>query len=124
MKKELKKNKYIPIEKQSEAEIRAEIDQEYELWNHIALHGCADPGWPDGVNMNLVRNHIIFKQRILQERGDVQMNLFGDILNERPLPPKVPPDYMVKDGDYPHRLDKQLARFPALVWGKGGEYRA
>ena len=52
--------KYIPPEQMTVEQIRASIDERFRAWNQIAQHGCSDPGWPDGVNMNLVRNHIIY----------------------------------------------------------------
>lgn len=52
--------KYIPPERMTEAQIMDEVDREFRRWNLLADGGCQDPGWPDGVNMNLVRNHIIY----------------------------------------------------------------
>lgn len=38
-----------------------------ELWKHIKENGCNDPTYPDGCNMNLVRNHILYyKSKILE----------------------------------------------------------
>ena len=47
--------KYIPPEKMTVEQIRANIDERFRAWNQIAQNGCSDPFWPDGVNMNLVR---------------------------------------------------------------------
>jgi len=33
----------------------------------ILKKGADDPGWPDGVNANLVRNHVIYCQNKLRE---------------------------------------------------------
>ena len=33
---------------------------ELEHWQEIFEHGCQDPFWPDGVNLNLTRNHILW----------------------------------------------------------------
>lgn len=49
--------------KQYCGEIRKEISQ----WKEINQNGCNDPFWPDGVNMNLTRNHIIYYQRLILE---------------------------------------------------------
>ena len=49
--------------KQYCGEIRKEISQGKE----INQSGCNDPFWPDGVNMNLTRNHIIYYQRLIAE---------------------------------------------------------
>ncbi len=119
--------KYIPPERMTEAQIMAEVDREFSRWNHLAGGGCQDPGWPDGVNMNLVRNHIIYWYGLLDERGlaEVQLSLFpGELVakDRRPIPPEVPDRYMVRDGKYSNRLSEQ--RWPNLVWGRKGEYHA
>ena len=44
-------------------QIRKEISQ----WKDINQNGCNDPFWPDGCNMNLVRNHILYYQRKISE---------------------------------------------------------
>lgn len=69
--------------------IRGEIDH----WEYINRNGCNDPFWPDGVNMNLTRNHIIYAKRqiveICEEHGipiPEEMYL--------PIPPKVNDYYM------------------------------
>ena len=76
----------------------------------LKKNGCSDPAWPDGVNLNLVRNHIIYWYRLLRERTSqtVQLSMFDagmDLRNERPLPPEVPDKYMVPTGKYPDRLN-------------------
>ena len=48
-------------------ECRRNIRQEIEHWKDINQNGCSDPFWPDGCNMNLTRNHIIYYQRQLRE---------------------------------------------------------
>ncbi len=32
----------------------------FERWGEIKMHGCNDPAWTDGQNMNLTKNHIIW----------------------------------------------------------------
>lgn len=91
--------KCLPEEQWGEGEIRQELDACFQRWNHIKKHGSSDPLWSDGVNMNLVRNHIIYYYRMLQEKlqRPVQLSLFDagfDLRGERPIPPKVPVDYM------------------------------
>ena len=48
------KRKLNPIE-----EYAPQIVHEISRWNYILENGCNDPFWPDGCNMNLIRNHII-----------------------------------------------------------------
>lgn len=88
-----------------------QIEDEFRRWDHIRLHGCNDPGWEDGVNMNLVRNHIIYYYRKLPELMDgLQMYLFSEVGFEperygmRSIPPKYPANWMCPTGDYPNRL--------------------
>lgn len=119
--------KYIPPERMTEAQIREEVNQEFHRWNVLADGGCHDPHWPDGMNMNLVRNHIIYWYGFLREKmsAPVQLSLFGAaeaLEGERPIPPEVPDRYMVRDGEYPHRLDNN--GWTGLIWGHKGEYHA
>ena len=54
-------------------QLRFQIRQSIGQWRYIKEHGCQDPFWTDGVNMNLVRNHIIYDKRQMEEicRGNV-----------------------------------------------------
>ena len=107
-------------------EIRAELDEAYRRWNEISKHGCSDPSWPDGVNMNLVRNHIVYFQKMLMEREnrETQLSLFGEpvIEGERDLPPRVPEGYMAKGGAYFDDRCQKLERFGfSLVFDLKGD---
>lgn len=126
--------KYIPPEKMTVAQILAEIEHEYIRWNHIANNSCQDPFWPDGCNMNLIRKHIIYWYSILANRQAAQsaqqeqLSLFTEdtknvaIQIVRPLPPEVPPGYMVSGCKYSDRLNNRKPE--GLVWGHKGEYKA
>ncbi len=48
-------------------ELRKNIRQEIDHWEHINQNGCNDPGYADGTNMNLTRNHIIYAKRQIVE---------------------------------------------------------
>lgn len=104
--------KYIPPEQRTEAQIRADLERQFARWDEINEHGCNDPFWADGVNMNLVRNHIIYNYRLLREKlENIQLSLFDtgmDMTNERPVPPKVPDNYMSPTGRYPDRLTRRV----------------
>ena len=47
-----------------------EIRQEINHWEDINQNGCNDPSWPDGCNMNLTRNHILYAKRRVAEICD------------------------------------------------------
>nr|WP_304099982.1 hypothetical protein [Mitsuokella multacida] len=49
---------------------REYMRRENERWQDIFAHGCNDPAWPDGCNLNLTRNHIIATLRSLQDLGE------------------------------------------------------
>lgn len=36
-------------------------------WKQLKQNGCNDPGWSDGVNMNLLRNHLVSYKRQIKE---------------------------------------------------------
>lgn len=132
--------KYIPPEKMTIEQILIEIENEYARWNHIANNGCQDPFWPDGCNMNLIRNHIIYWYNILatkraaeldekaQEAQQEQLSLFMEEPRDtieykiRPIPPEVPEGYMVAGCKYSDRLNDR--RTTSIVWGHKGEYQA
>ncbi|NMD99915.1 hypothetical protein HF878_10725 [Selenomonas bovis] len=44
--------------------------RELEHWQDIFEHGCSDPAWPDGCNLNLTRNHIIAALSGLRDLGE------------------------------------------------------
>lgn len=91
------------------ADITDELEADIARWHDIQKNGCSDPSWPDGVNMNLKRNHIIYDLMILAdlEKKPVQitfqMMLEGkeqagiDVQGDSRVPPLVPDDYMAHD---------------------------
>lgn len=66
-------------------------------WDYIRQYGCQDPFWPDGVNMNLIRNHVISYKREIEE-----LCQDGNFPEEyyRPTPPEVDNHYMQRKGEY------------------------
>lgn len=91
------------------------IRDEYKLWNEIAKHGCSDPFWEDGADMNLVRNHIIYlKSQIIGQAEEDMEQIPQEVYWA--LPPKVPDTFMVKSGKYYKRCknwDKE--RFSKII---------
>lgn len=108
---------YIPIEKQTVAQIKAEIAREQARWHEIYTNGCHDPFYADGVNLELVRNHIIHYVRELKARSrqPEQLSLFMCAEAEDAdieLPPEVPQDYMAKPEEI---RTKALQTMAALI---------
>lgn len=99
------------------ADARAELERDIARWHEIYRNGCSDPFWPDGVNLDLKRNHIIHDLRIISEleQKPVQVSFFDavpgeavDWKNDPRIPPRVPQDYMATD------------RKCHYFWGEGG----
>ena len=44
-----------------------QIMVEIAHWLNLRDYGCSDPFWPDGTNMNLTRNHVIYEKRQIDE---------------------------------------------------------
>lgn len=62
-------------------------------WKDICENGCSDPFWPDGTNMNLTRNHIIYHKTKI-EGLCVIMALTFPSEYYIPTPPEVSDYYM------------------------------
>lgn len=94
------------LKEKTAADYAKDIIKESEIWNYINENGCQDPFWADGVNMNLVRNHIVYaKNQILQlaEKGE-------EIPEEyyMPTPPEVADNYIVKKNKHYKERSKRL----------------
>ena len=75
--------------------------KELECWHNIYQNGCSDPFWPDGENLNLIRNHIIYANNMideLQSQKEEQMSLFAPLaVDHVDVPEEVPMLYMAKE---------------------------
>lgn len=86
--------------KTPEEDFKEEIDgviKSVNMWKQHAKEGCSDPNWEDGVNMNLLRNHILYHTNnivaLCFEHGfDLPECL------DLPMPPEVSNNYMCKNG--------------------------
>lgn len=71
----------------------SQIIRERDHWNYINENGCNDPFWPDGSNINLIRNHIIsYKRDIVELCEKTGMPLPEEYFLR--VPPKVDDNYM------------------------------
>lgn len=69
------------------------IKEEIDHWKDTNEYGCHDPFWPDGCNMNLVRNHIIYYRRKIEELCRIHdVRLPSEYY--LPVPPEVDNEYM------------------------------
>jgi hypothetical protein len=71
----------------------AQLAQSFEQWQDIYENGCGDPFWADGVNLNLVRNHIFYFKRMIRE--SMTPEAYPEVYH-RPEPPLVEYEYVVQ----------------------------
>lgn len=93
--------------------------EEYEHWGEIKMHGCNDPAWTDGQNLNLVKSHIIYYRFKIHEVC---------VANDLPyppeylleMPPETPAGYMASL-DQTERVDRLRSYGQELTtgWGTG-----
>lgn len=70
-----------------------ELANSFAHWEDVYRNGCSDPFWPDGVNLNLIRNHIIYHKEEIKDK--FPRDQYPDIYY-RETPPEVPNDYMAQ----------------------------
>lgn len=80
-----------------------ELEKAYDRWQRLYEDGGSDPFWPDGVNFDLVRNHIIYFKGQIEETCPLYM---ADALYLRELPPEVDQNYMAQ----PDKIREQARR--------------
>lgn len=68
----------------------------YARWKEIYENGSSDPNHADGVNLNLVRNHIIYMQKTVESTFKGNFLAYPDSYYY-PIPTEVSPDFMVTD---------------------------
>lgn len=76
-------------------------------WERIYTHGCSDPLYEDGYNLNLLRNHIIYGKRKLEELG------YLPEIYRRETPPEVDNKYMARADEIREHARQALARYKA-----------
>lgn len=86
-----------------EKEVERELLDRYERWELINTYGGSDPNWEDGCNMNLVRNHIIYYKRQMEE-----LNFFPEAYY-RETPPEVANTYMARAEEIREHAKQSLA---------------
>ena len=91
--------------KKSEPSLDDKLKREYQQWEYYYTHGGSDPFWADGCNMDLIRNHIIYYKKQMEEAGELT-----DIYY-RELPPEVDRDYMARADEIRANAKKSLIAY-------------
>ena len=84
------------------------VEERYAAWEKLHTDGGTDPGYPDGVNLNLIRNHIINYKRLME--NTMWALLHAELFN-RPLPPEVPNSYFAKPDEIRTKAKLSLERY-------------
>lgn len=101
--------------KKEEEKLEYELTDEFFRWQYMYEHGGSDPFYEDGYNMNLLRNHIIYFKKRLEE-----ISYFPEIYFKE-TPPEMPNKYMARPKEIKRNARKSLemyesdANYQALV---------
>ena len=86
-------------------ELVADCEERYARWRNLRTNGGSDPYWSDGVNLNLVRNHIKYAKHRIKEYCD-KNGVIIPAIYYRALPPEMPNDFYVVTGKhYQQRME-------------------
>ena len=89
-------------------DMRHNLLREFRTHEHLKTHGGQDPFWPDGTNMNLTRNHIIYEKRQIMELCSISGL-------------DLPPDYMA-NLDQTDRVERLRQQGNRLTTKNPGAY--
>ena len=87
-----------------------ELRQEYISWQIYHDKGGSDPFWPDGTNMNLIRNHILYFKSEIKDHCES----YGFSLPEEiawPIPPEVPNNYIARSEEIREHAAETLRQY-------------
>lgn len=109
--------------KKQETDYEAELIREYERWEYLKEYGGSDPFYDDATNMNLVRNHILYAKRQLEEKYGADRSKYPESYF-REVPPETECGYMARAAEIRdkavERLEQYLAdeNFQYLLWNR------
>ena len=72
------------------------LKESFAHWSEIKENGTRDPFWPDGVNLNIVRNHILNYKEEIERLSAGQLFPPDDPILSESVPPEMPPEWMAK----------------------------
>lgn len=84
------------------------LEEGFQRYDEALENGCNDPLWADGVDLNLIENHIIIAKRNIEEVFSIED--YPDI-HYRVTPRKIDSGYMVKPDKIQERAKGVLDTF-------------
>ena len=97
----MKKARQCPVE---------ELQKEFGRWDELYANGGHDPFWPDGSNLNLVRNHILYFKKEIEAAYEHQNY---PTIYYRETPPEVSQDYMARSDEIRVNARKSVQLYKA-----------
>jgi len=98
-------------QKRQEENYEKSLTESFNRWEHLYKYGCQDPFYTDGVNLDLVRNHIIYYKRKIEETTTELMTLPAIYFRE--TPPELDRNYMARPDEIREHARASLAAYLA-----------
>lgn len=93
---------------QNNADLARELTNSFARWDKVYQQGCSDPFWADGVNLNLIRNHIIYFKKEIENK---YLKKHYPKIYYQETPPKVPDDFMARTDEIRKTAQKTLQTY-------------
>ena len=98
------------MKKKIKEDYALKLQESYARWTDIYKHGTSDPFWEDGCNLNLVRNHISYYRKKIEET--MLADNYPD-LYYKDVPPEVDNKYMARTDEIRANAKASLAEYKA-----------
>lgn len=92
----------------SKEELILELEERFHRYDEVFENGCNDPFYSDGISLNLIRNHIIYIKRKMEE--SLTTEEYPDVYY-RKTPEEVSYDFMVKPDEIRAEAKETLKMF-------------
>ncbi len=96
------------MRKQKQEDYGQKLQESYDQWTYLYEHGGSDPFWEDGINLNLVRNHILYYRRAIEE--NMTPESYPDAYH-KDLPPEVDGKYMARPDEIRAAAKESLKKY-------------
>lgn len=84
------------------------LEERFQHYEEVLENGCNDPLWADGLNLNLIRNHIIIVKRNIEK--ELSIDEYPDVYYKM-TPEKIDDDYMAKPDEIREKAKEVLMMF-------------
>ena len=90
-----------------------ELKEDFERYQYVLENGSNDPLWSDGVNLNLIRNHIIHHKKIIENKF---VNESYPAIYFQPTPDEVDSDFMVHEDMIRQKANQTLKKLNSFFY--------